>query len=101
MEDNKGLMQHLDGFNKTILDLRSVDVRIEEEVQGIIFLSSLFKSYEDIVDTMMYEKDNFNMNEVRVVLNSKEIQMKIDHKEDETKLLYVRGKSEWKNNKHK
>lgn len=43
MDESRGMKKYMDDFNKTILDLRSVDVKVEEEDHGIILLSSLPK----------------------------------------------------------
>ncbi|PKU80142.1 Retrovirus-related Pol polyprotein from transposon TNT 1-94 [Dendrobium catenatum] len=95
MEENQELRKHLDDFNKLILDLRNVDVKIDEEDQGIILLSSLPKTYENIVDTMLYGKQSLTLTEVKSVLMSKEVQRKIEHKEDKNgNILIARGRSE-------
>ncbi|PKU61308.1 Retrovirus-related Pol polyprotein from transposon TNT 1-94 [Dendrobium catenatum] len=49
MEESKDLRKHMDDFNRIILDMKNVDVRIDED-QGIILLSSLLITYEHIVD---------------------------------------------------
>lgn len=56
MNETKGLKNHLDDFNEIMLDLRSVDVKIDEEDQDIIILSSPPKSYENITETLLYLK---------------------------------------------
>lgn len=44
MEEGIEIRKHLDEYNRIILDLHSVGVKIEEEDQGIILLSSLPKA---------------------------------------------------------
>ena len=39
MEDGKDIRKHLDDFNKVMLDLTNIGVKIEEEDQYIILLS--------------------------------------------------------------
>lgn len=66
----------MDEYNQIILYLHSVAVKIEEQDQAIVILSSLPKIYEHIVDTMLYGKETLTMTEVKYVLNSKELQKK-------------------------
>ena len=80
MDETRELRRHLDDFNKIILDLNNLCVKIEEEDQAIILLSSLPKIYEHFVDTILYGKDTLTMSEVKAALNSKEIQKKGDEK---------------------
>ncbi|KAI0512123.1 hypothetical protein KFK09_012760 [Dendrobium nobile] len=95
MEENQALIKHLNDFNKLILDLRNVDVKIVKEDQGIILLSSLPKTYENIVDTMLYGKQTLTLTKVKSVLMSKDVQRKIDQKEDKNdNILIARGRSE-------
>ena len=46
--------------SRSIHLLKSVDVRIEEEDQALLLLSSLPKSYEGIVDTLVYGRGKLN-----------------------------------------
>ncbi|KAI0516536.1 hypothetical protein KFK09_009213 [Dendrobium nobile] len=95
MEENQELRKHLDDFNKLILDLRNVDVKIDEEDQGIILLSSLPKTYENIVGTMLYGKQTLTLTKVKSVLMSKDVHRKTDLKEDKNgNILITRGRSE-------
>ena len=66
-------MKHLDDYNKIILDLNNLGVKIEDEDQAIILLSSLPKMYEHFVDTILYGKEPLTMTGVKAALNSKEI----------------------------
>uniref|UniRef100_A0A803QJK4 Retrovirus-related Pol polyprotein from transposon TNT 1-94 n=1 Tax=Cannabis sativa TaxID=3483 RepID=A0A803QJK4_CANSA len=57
MDETKDLKKHLDEFNKIILDLSNICVKIEDEDQGILLLSRLPKSSEHFVDTTLYGKE--------------------------------------------
>ncbi|KAL3623657.1 hypothetical protein CASFOL_032473 [Castilleja foliolosa] len=98
MESGKEIRKHMDEYNKILLDLNAVGVKIDEEDQAIILLSSLPKSYEHIVDTMLYGKETLTMTEVKSVLNSKEIQKKSEFKnEGNSEVLFTqRGRSDKK-----
>lgn len=58
MEEGRDLRRHVDDFNKVILDLKNIDIKIEEEDHAILLLSSLPKTYEHFVDTMLYGKES-------------------------------------------
>ena len=58
MEEGEDVKKYLDTFNKVILDLKSLEVKVDEEDQAIILLSSLPKSYENVMDTMLYRSYN-------------------------------------------
>ena len=61
IDETRELRKHLDDFNKIILDLNNLGVKIDEEDQAIILLSSLPKIYEHFVDTILYGKDSLTM----------------------------------------
>ncbi|PKU66461.1 Retrovirus-related Pol polyprotein from transposon TNT 1-94 [Dendrobium catenatum] len=95
MEEGKYLKKYIDEFNKFILDLKNVDVRIEEENQGVILLSSLLKSYENIKDTLLYGKQTLTMIEVKSILVSKQLQRRNEDKDKSVgDILVARGRHE-------
>lgn len=55
IEDGSSLYAHVDAFNKIILDLEDINMKIEDEDKTIIFLSSLPFSYGHFIDTLLYE----------------------------------------------
>ncbi|KAH9657436.1 hypothetical protein KPL70_023077 [Citrus sinensis] len=46
MEEGSSLANHIDNFNRIILDLEDINVKLEDEDKAIILLSSLPPSYE-------------------------------------------------------
>ena len=98
----KSIEDHLDDFNKIIIDLENIEIRVEDEDQAIIVLNSLpTESYEHFVDTMMYGRESLTLEEVQNALMSKEMKRKAELKKDDNgDGLYVHGKNFKKQNKN-
>ena len=64
MEEGTIIEDHLDEFNKIILDLQNIDVKVEEEDQAIILLNLLGKSYSNFVDIMVFSHETLYVKEV-------------------------------------
>ncbi|KAK9054827.1 hypothetical protein SSX86_025906 [Deinandra increscens subsp. villosa] len=92
---------HIDEFNKIVLDLDNIEVEIDDEDKAILFLSSLPQSYEHFVETLMYGRDSLSMEEVLSAINSKELKRRSEIKEEAGEGLFVRGRSESRSNKKK
>ncbi|KAH9781781.1 hypothetical protein KPL71_008610 [Citrus sinensis] len=75
MKEGVLIQEHIDVFNKIILDLEGVEsIKIGDEDKAFFLLSSLLKSYECFVDTMLYGKTTLTIEDVKASLCSKEIQ---------------------------
>ncbi|KAH9699562.1 hypothetical protein KPL71_024410 [Citrus sinensis] len=71
MEEGSSITDHIDAFNKIILDLEDINVKIDDEDKAMILLYSLPSSYENLVDTLMYERQTLAMGDVKEALSSK------------------------------
>ncbi|GKB60004.1 hypothetical protein Tco_0916190 [Tanacetum coccineum] len=88
------LNDHINEFNKIILDLNNIDVRIEDEDRVLILLCSLPKSYEHLVITLLYGRETISMEDVKSALNSSELRKKVsaDYIEESANGLIGRGR---------
>ncbi|KAH9678917.1 hypothetical protein KPL71_025907 [Citrus sinensis] len=99
MEEGSSLANHIDNFNRIILDLEDINVRLEDEDKAIILLSSLPPSYEHFVDTLLYGRQSITMADVKDSLSSKEVTRKSEVKDGEG--LTARGRPEKKDYSNK
>nr|GFA01193.1 retrovirus-related Pol polyprotein from transposon TNT 1-94 [Tanacetum cinerariifolium] len=85
---------HIDEFNKLILDLENIDIEIEDEDQALMLLKSLPSSYKNFVETLLYGRGSLTMEDVLATLNSRELKKRTKGtKEEAGDGLYVRGMS--------
>ncbi|KAH9657209.1 hypothetical protein KPL70_022963 [Citrus sinensis] len=59
MEEGSSISDHIDPFNKIILDLEDINVKIDDKDKAMILLCSLPSSYEHLVDTLIMEDSPF------------------------------------------
>ncbi|GKA70703.1 hypothetical protein Tco_0776842 [Tanacetum coccineum] len=101
MSPNTKLGDHIDEFNKLILDLANIDIEIEDEDQVLMLLTSLPSSYENFMDTLLYGRESLTMEDVLVTLNSKELKNRTEGtKKEAGDGLYVRGRSDHSGKAH-
>ncbi|KAM7459649.1 hypothetical protein LguiA_033944 [Lonicera macranthoides] len=70
MGEGGNLMDHMNKFHGLVDQLKKVDVKIEEEDEALLLLTSLPDSYENIVTTVLYGKDTLKMVDVESTLLS-------------------------------
>lgn len=88
MMPRKTLEDYIDDFNKIILDLENIEIKMDEKDQALLLLRSLPSQFENLSDTLIYGKDSITLEEVQSTLYSKELKNKSKEKEDsETDLL--------------
>ncbi|GKA24488.1 hypothetical protein Tco_0710521 [Tanacetum coccineum] len=95
MSPGMKLGDHIDEFNKLILDLANIDIEIEDEDQALMLLTSLPSSYDNFVKTLLYGRESLITEDVLATLNSRELKKRIEGaKEEAGDGLYVRGRSD-------
>ncbi|GJW83599.1 retrovirus-related pol polyprotein from transposon TNT 1-94 [Tanacetum coccineum] len=97
MHSGKKLSEHIDEFNKLIGDLANIDVDIDDEDQALMLLMSLPSSYDNFVETLLYERESLTLQDVLSSLNSRELKKRTNAKDDGD-ALYVRGRSDHRGN---
>ncbi|GJU49974.1 hypothetical protein Tco_1219529 [Tanacetum coccineum] len=89
------LDDHIHEFNNLIVDLANIDIKIEDEDQTLMLLTSLPSSYENFVETLLYGRESLTMEDVLATLKSRDLKKKTEGTKDETgDGLYVRGRSD-------
>ncbi|KAK2970568.1 hypothetical protein RJ640_020570 [Escallonia rubra] len=68
MDECSDLGDHISEFNLLVSQLSSIDVKLEEEDQAILLLSSLPKSYETLKTTLLIGKETLLVDDVMSAL---------------------------------
>ncbi|KAA0035050.1 putative retrotransposon [Cucumis melo var. makuwa] len=100
MEQNKGLEENLDEFQKIVVDLNNIGEKMSDENQTVILLNSLLERYREVNATIKYGRDSLTMNIMLDALKTRNLEIKKEHKDEE--LLMARGRSDkksWKGKK--
>jgi len=89
------VLERLNFFNKVISELLVVDVKIDEEDKVLILRSSLSRSCNHIITTILYVKETLILEEVKTTLLSNEISKMSNQEEQEVQVWWSqKGKEE-------
>ncbi|GJX92940.1 retrovirus-related pol polyprotein from transposon TNT 1-94 [Tanacetum coccineum] len=73
MKEGSSLKEHLDALNSILMDLKNVEVKIEDEDVALVLLVSLPPLFESFVSSFVISKDSITLEDVRSSLNSREL----------------------------
>ncbi|GKC30305.1 hypothetical protein Tco_1037599 [Tanacetum coccineum] len=89
------LCDHINDFNKLILDLANTNIEIEDEDQSLMLLMLFPSVYEKFVETLLYGRESSTTEDLLVILNLGELKKITECTKEETgDWLYVRGGSD-------
>nr|GEU92108.1 retrovirus-related Pol polyprotein from transposon TNT 1-94 [Tanacetum cinerariifolium] len=91
MPAGRKISEHIDEFNKIVLDLANIEVKFEDEDLALLLLTSLPASYENFVDTLLYGREALTLED--------EIKERSKAKGDDGEGLYVRGRTDRRNSR--
>ncbi|GKC75685.1 retrotransposon protein, putative, ty1-copia subclass, partial [Tanacetum coccineum] len=88
MPAGRKISEHIDEFNKIVLNLANIKVKFKDEDLALLLLTSLPASYEHFVDTLLYGREALTLEDVMATLNSKEIKERSKAEGDDGEGLY-------------
>jgi hypothetical protein len=96
MKEDIPLCDHLDEFNKILMDLKNIDVQVDDEDQALILLWSLLDLFDNFVNSMLYGRDTISLADVKSTLNSMELRTRLNGKgsDNQAEGLFVKGRLE-------
>ncbi|GKB97749.1 transposable element [Tanacetum coccineum] len=71
--EGSALKDHLDALNSILMDLKNVEVKIDDEDAALILLVSLPPSFENFVNSFVVGKDTITLKDVQSSLHSREL----------------------------
>lgn len=83
MDESRSVDANVDDFLKIVAELGSLDVKVIDEVQAILFLTSLSTNYDQLKHTLKYGRDSLTLEEVISAAKSREreiVEAKREHK---------------------
>ena len=67
------MQEHLSHFQKILIDLLSIDEKVEEKTMVLVLLASLSLSYKSLVIALLMGKSTIRMDEVTMVILQNEV----------------------------
>jgi hypothetical protein len=92
MQECTPLCDHLDEFNKILMNLKNIDIQVDYENQDLILLCSL-REFFDIINSMLYGRDTIFVSDVKSALNYMELRTRLNGKcsDNQAEGLFFQG----------
>ena len=89
------MFEHLNDYNKILTDLQNLEVDISSEDKALLLLNSLLDTYDHLITTLLYGKDEIRFNDASNALTNNEYRKKDKQVEryTMTEALIVKGMS--------
>ena len=94
MTPGMSIEEHLDHFNKIILDLENIDIAVSDEDKAIMLLTSLDASYTNMKEAIMYGRDSLTFDKVQSILHARELQKQKESNEESGEGSNIKGRYE-------
>ncbi|GKC08969.1 retrovirus-related pol polyprotein from transposon TNT 1-94 [Tanacetum coccineum] len=84
MKEGSSLKDYLDALNSILMDLKNVELKIDDKDAALILLVSLPPSFDNFVNSFVIGKDAITLEDVRSSLHSRENDMGVydEHKSE-------------------
>ena len=89
------MSEHLNDYNKILADLQNLEVDISSEDKALLLLNSLPDTYDHLITTFLYGKDEIEFDDVSNALTNNEYRMKDKQAQRNmmTEALIIKGMS--------
>lgn len=77
MKEGASILVHLEEFNKIIMYLRNINIKLNKEDQALIVLCLLSMSFDNFVNLVLYGMKTSSLVDIKSTLNSKELRTKL------------------------
>jgi hypothetical protein len=94
MQECMPFCDHLDEFNKILMDLKNIGIKIDDEDQALILLWSLPEFFDNFINSMLYSRNTISLIDVKSALNSIELRTRLNGKGSDNQAdgLFVGGR---------
>jgi hypothetical protein len=95
MKECVPIKNRLDEFNRVILDLQNIELKVEDKNQTLNLLCLLPSSYKCFIDNLLYGRDSLSSEDVKAFSKNRKLKKQVleSHNNDHTKSLVLSGRT--------